>query len=287
MYAHDVKEVPRSAKLQSLLAATYIEDAQKLKVSNPQDKQTIDSLFLKGMNGYQKSVNIYPEYGTSWNNMGMIQYTLYGNLRSAVEDFSKALRIDTAYSEAWFNMGACYEALSEKISDTVKLLKQDSTSFTRKKSYWDESQETVFKNLLACENRLQAYRDEAEKCYLNTITLKPTYYLDYIYLTRLYFSEARYNKVIEVDQHAINLGYGSDVVFVTMGNAYLMQKDTNSAVSNYVTSMRYYDKNYVISNFLKTYYYKQGDMQKAKYYAGKYDTAIMYKNANMRPRQRG
>ena len=280
LYKHDVTEAPRSAKLQSLLAATYIEDAQKLKAVNPQNKVRLDSLYLAGLKGYAKSVDIYPMYGTSWNNMGMVQYTLYGNLRGAIDDFSKALQVDTAYSEAWFNMGACYEALAEKVHDTVNYLQRDSVNMVKKKGYWDQTAESINNNLSACEMRLNSYRDESEKCYLNTIKLKPAYYLDYIYLTRLYFSEAKYDKVIGVDKHAISMGYESDVVYVTMGNAYLMQQDTTEAVADYEKSIQLYDKNYIISNFLKTYYYKRGDMVKARYYAGKYDTAMMYKNRN-------
>ena len=283
IYLHDSKVVPQSAKLQSLLAATYIEQAQKVKASDPTNRVRLDSLYRAGENGYQNSVNIYSGYGTSWNNLGMIQYTLYGNLHNAISDFRKALAIDSEYSEALFNMGACYEAIASKARDTINAFRKDSILIIQKKYTRNESKESLLSRLAACEDRLRYYCNESEKSYVHTIKIKPAYYVAYIYLSRLYFAEGNFQKVIDFDKKAIDNGTQSDVIYVTLGNAYLMVKDTDNAVFNYEKSMRFYDKNYYICGFLNKYYVGKGDEQKARYYKEMYDSAMIFKNSHPVP----
>jgi protein O-mannosyl-transferase len=278
IYLHDSQAEPHSAKLQSLLAATYIEEAQKLKASNPEKRASIDSLFYKGETGYQNSVNIYPGYGTSWNNLGMIQYTLYGNLPNAIADFRKALKIDSDYTEALFNMGACYSAIADKINDTVNKLRHDSALAKGSKMEIDEARQGLGAKIKSAKERIHLFQAESERSYMHAIRLKPGYYMAYIYLSRLYFSEGRYDKVIEFDKNALENGNKSDVIYVTLGNAYLMQKDTNDAVYDYEQSMHYYTKNFYVCNFLKKYYFDKGDKEKARYYKQLYDSAMAFRN---------
>ncbi|HTB32321.1 MAG TPA: hypothetical protein VK808_09870 [Bacteroidia bacterium] len=280
VYLHDSQEAPGSAKLHSLLAATYIEQAQKMKAAEPQRKASVDSLFMLGEKQYQASLDVYPRYGTSWNNLGMIQYTLYGNLKNAIADFNKALAIDSEYTEALFNMGACTAALAEKVGDTIKTYSNDLNAIYQGKYYGPDTKESLNQKIQGCIGRRDHLRDLAEANYLHTVRLKPTYYTAYIYLQRLYFTEERYDKAIDFFNNAIAEGHESDVIYVSVGNAYLMKKDTANAVVDYEKSIRFYDKNYYICDFLKKYYYRKGDMEKARYYKGKYDTAIMYKNSH-------
>jgi tetratricopeptide (TPR) repeat protein len=280
IYLHDSREAPRSAKLQALLAATYIETAQKMKANNSQNTASIDSLFLEGEKGYQNSVDIYPGYGTSWNNLGMIQYTLYANVRKAIVDFKKALDIDSAYSEAWFNLGASYEVLANKVNDTINAIRHDSSILVKQKYLGNQTVESLSRSISGCKSRIQYYRDQSENCYFHTIRLKPNYYLSYIYLSRLYFSEGKYDKVIDFDNNALKKGYESDVVYVTLGNAYLMLKDTAEAVIHYEKSLRFYDKNYYVCGFLRKYYHEKGDMERARYYNTLYDSAMVYRQSH-------
>lgn len=278
IYLHDSQVAPQSAKLQSLLAATYIEEAQKLKVTNPGNKASLDSLYRAGEKGYQNSVNIYPGYGTSWNNLGMIQFTLYGNLQNAIVDFKRALGVDSEYTEALFNMGASYESLGNRVRDTINAMRRDSTVMSEKKIYGKDTKEIIHEKISACESRLNNLFALSEQSYLHTIKLKPAYHIAYLYLSRLYFIQGKYQKVIDFDQEAIDKGNTSDVVYVTMGNAYLMSKDTANAVINYEKSLQFYDKNDYIFGFLNKFYLGKGDLQKARYYKEKYDAAVMFKN---------
>ena len=277
LYLHDSKVAPNSAKLQSLLGATYVADAQKLQASEPQQREAIDSFYLKGLEGYQKSVDIYPEYGTSWNNLGMIEFTLYANTSKAISDFEKALNVDSEYTEAWFNMGTCYEALAGKVADTLHAYQRDSTSLVEKNYFGNNTKESLDKMMAACKNRIEHDRAISEKSYLQTIKLKPTYYIAYIYISRLYTSEGKYHKILELDSNALKNGYQSDPIYVTLGNAYILLNDTANAVLNYEKSIRFYNRNYYISGFLQNYYYKKGDMEKSRYYKQLYNDAVNLK----------
>lgn len=281
LYAHDVIDAPRSAKLQSLLAGTYIEDAQKLRVSDPRERKKIDSLFIAGDNTYQKSLDIYPEYGTTWNNKGMIQFTLYGNMRNAIVDFKKALAIDTNYTEAWYNLGACEEAMASRINDTIAALQRDSVALVEHRLYGKETKESLNNKLNACRFRLQESRDEAANGYLHSIRLKPLNYQTYFNLTRVFFSEARYDKEIIFDSSAIKSHHESDMVYVTLGNAFIMQKDTLRAIDCYEKSFRYYDKNAIVCRLLKNYFHKKGDFTKSEYYSRKLDSAMQNNNSTV------
>ena len=278
LYLHDSMEAPNSAKLQALLGGTYVADAQQLQASDPGQKAEIDSLYVKALKGYQRSVDIYPAYSTSWNNLGMIEYTLYANAPEAISDFGKALKLDSAYTEAWFNMGACYQSLADKVNDTLNALRQDSISRTENKSYGNETMESLNKMIAGCSSRISNYKNISEKSYLQIIKLEPAYYMTYIYIARLYSSEGKYNKIVELDSNALKRGYRSDPIYVTLGNAFIMLKDTADAALNYEKSVRYYNRNYYICGFLEEYYYKKGDMDKARYYKQLYDEAMSSKD---------
>lgn len=283
LYLHDTRLAPHSAKLQSLLGGSYLADAQQLQATNPQQKATIDSFYIKAKDSYQQSLDIYPDYATSWNNVGMIEYTLYGNISRAISDFDKALKDDSEYTEAWFNRGAAYEALAGKAIDTLKSIRRDSTSLAQQKFHGIAPTESLNKILAACKNRIELYRNISEKSYLSAIQLKPAYYQAYIYICRLYSSETKYNKIVQLDSNALKNGHQSDPIYVTLGNAYIMIKDTANAVISYEKSIQYYNKNYYICGFLENYYYKKGDLEKARYYKQLYDNAINLQN-NQNPK---
>lgn len=111
IYEHDAKSAPRSAKLQSLLASAYV---QHIKNDNTLTTEQKIQYYEKAQAAYQASVNIYPDYSTSLNNLGMIQFSFYRNYPEALKYFSKAVAIDSGYTEALFNLGAVNEAMNKK-----------------------------------------------------------------------------------------------------------------------------------------------------------------------------
>ncbi|HXP52049.1 MAG TPA: tetratricopeptide repeat protein, partial [Bacteroidia bacterium] len=116
VYEHDAKEAPHSAKLQSLLASAYVEEIKKNK-QLPADQ--VASYYEKAEKAFMASIDVYPNYSTSLNNIGMIEYLYYKNMNTAVEYFNKAIVSDSNYTDAWFNAGSAYReqknyAMAEK-----------------------------------------------------------------------------------------------------------------------------------------------------------------------------
>jgi tetratricopeptide (TPR) repeat protein len=106
IYEHDGKIAIRSAKLQSLLGSSYIQHVQESPNMPPDEKAKYYQL---GEKAYLNSIAVYPEYATSLNNLGMIQFSYYKNYDKAMEYFMQALKCDTTYTEALFNIGATYQ----------------------------------------------------------------------------------------------------------------------------------------------------------------------------------
>jgi tetratricopeptide (TPR) repeat protein len=219
IYEHDVKEVPHSAKLQSLLAASYI---QKIQQTPSIDKDVKAQYYQLAENSYNAAVDVFPGYTTSLNNLGMIQYNYHRNLREAIAYFDKALSYDSTYTEALFNKGAAEEAMGKK--------------------------------------------DEAENCYLKAIRCNPEYYLSYAYISHLYFTEGRLDKVIQVNESAINGGHPSDIVYANIGNVYMAEKDTTKAVDYFEKALQQSVRNLNLAKFVEQYYAAKKDMGKTQYY---------------------
>jgi len=219
IYEHDAKLAPRSAKLQSLLAAAYIDEIKKNPRLTADDKGNYYQLAEKA---FLASVDVYPEYFTSWNNLGMIEYIYYKDMNAALGYFNKAIAIDSTYTEAWFNSGSAYREL---------------------RNY-----------------------PMAEKDYLKTIQVNPKYDMAYIYLSKLYESEGKYDEILKVNGDAVKSGHASDAVYVNIGKVYLERGDTVTAIQNFDKSLEYFSKNVKLLDWLTHYYYGKRDTVKAQYY---------------------
>jgi tetratricopeptide (TPR) repeat protein len=108
VYEHDANEAPRSAKLQSLLASAYVEEIKKNKQLTTEQ---VASYYEKAEKAFIASVDVYPKYSTSLNNIGMIEYLYYKNMNAAIQYFNKAIASDSNYTDAWFNAGSAYREL--------------------------------------------------------------------------------------------------------------------------------------------------------------------------------
>jgi len=109
IYEHDAKLAPRSAKLQSLLAAAYIDEIKKNRGIT---SEQIGNYYQLAEKAFLASVDVYPQYATSLNNLGMIEYLYYKNYNTALDYFKKAIACDSMYTEAWFNAGSAYREMN-------------------------------------------------------------------------------------------------------------------------------------------------------------------------------
>jgi Tfp pilus assembly protein PilF len=107
IYQHDAKVATKSAKLHSLLASADIQLVQD-NPNMPNDEKV--KYYQDGEAHYMASIDIYPEYTTSLNNLGMIQFNFYRDYDKALDFFGRAIKVDTNYTEALFNMGATNQA---------------------------------------------------------------------------------------------------------------------------------------------------------------------------------
>ncbi|HTA81916.1 MAG TPA: tetratricopeptide repeat protein [Bacteroidia bacterium] len=229
IYEHDAKLAPRSAKLQSLLAAAYIDEIKKNKTLS---SDQIGNYYQLAEKAFLAAIDVYPGYYTSLNNLGMIEYLYYKDMNAALGYFSKALAIDSTYTEAWFNSGSAYREL---------------------KNY-----------------------PMAEKCFLRTIEVNPKYDMAYIYLSKLYESEGKYDEVLKLNENAVKNGHATDAVYVSIGKVYLIMGDTVTAISNFDKALQYFSKNEKLCEWLAHYYFTKKDTAKAQYYIRMRENAVKY-----------
>jgi len=108
IYEHDAKIAPRSAKLQSLLGAAYIDEIKKNKSLSADEVAT---MYGEAEKAFLAAVDIYPQYATSLNNAGMIEYMYYKKPDVALDYFNRAVECDSNYTDALFNVASAYREL--------------------------------------------------------------------------------------------------------------------------------------------------------------------------------
>src|SRR6185312_15478890 len=108
IYRHDVAVSPRSAKLQSLLADAYLD---RIKREKGLTQEQLNTFYDSATIAFLKSLEIYPQYSTSLNNLGMIEYMHNHDLKKASAYFERAIAIDSNYTEALFNEGSALQQL--------------------------------------------------------------------------------------------------------------------------------------------------------------------------------
>lgn len=129
LFTNDIPYLTQSAKANSLLAGTLFKEAvEDLGASRnaARNKAKVDSALVY----YKQSVEVYPAYSPSWNNMGSIYFMFYGDYKKAIPYFEKAAETDTNYVEPFFNLGYCYELTGDTakaIDYYMQTLQKDST----------------------------------------------------------------------------------------------------------------------------------------------------------------
>lgn len=110
LYEADSEKAPMSSKLHALSGALLVQEVLKdPKQTTAQKKEIVK----RAVDHYKKSIEIYPEYITSLNNLGMIYQSYLGRHEDAKALFLKALELDSVYVEAWSNLGAAQLALKD------------------------------------------------------------------------------------------------------------------------------------------------------------------------------
>lgn len=105
LFSHDIKYLKNSAKANGLYATKIL-----FNLTNNPEAKVNDHELIKAINHFSRSVEIFPGYYSSWNNMGYIYLIFYGSPDKALEYFNKALEIKPDFPEAHFYKGLCFES---------------------------------------------------------------------------------------------------------------------------------------------------------------------------------
>lgn len=111
LMTHDTQVAPDSAKLQALLANHLFR-----KIRNEDNMATRYELVEQASNLYQRSVEIYPGYYKSWNNMGTLVLNEFSDYEKALGYYKKAIQYKPDYKDALFGAGYASEVLGDKAS---------------------------------------------------------------------------------------------------------------------------------------------------------------------------
>ncbi len=128
LFTTDIEHLTWSAKANSLLAGTLFKEAiDDIAVSRnaQKNKAKVDSALFY----YQRSVDVYPAYSPSWNNMGSIYFVFYQDYEKAIPYFKKAVETDSNYVEPYFNLGYAYELTGDTpmaVDYYLRTLQKDS-----------------------------------------------------------------------------------------------------------------------------------------------------------------
>ncbi len=166
IYRADIEKVPNSAKLNSLLGATYtlqLEQVRtgKMNLSAVQIRQKADSaLFF-----FKRAVEIDPTYTNVYNNLGTVFFSYYQQPDSARKYLHEAVRLDTGYARALLNLGSVYEYDRGKYDLMESVLRKGTNLEEEQVSgnaiLPDSAKfEAVFDPLVKLENALLSYVNE-------------------------------------------------------------------------------------------------------------------------------
>ncbi|MGP1515727.1 MAG: tetratricopeptide repeat protein [Bacteroidales bacterium] len=117
------------------IAVDYLKSTIKINPKNIHAMYAL-ALFYQEHDAQQQALDMYgqilkikPDYADAIHNVGWINYQYKKDYNTALDCFSKAIRVDSNFYEAWYNRGKTYEKLGKtKEAQTdlkkAKILKQ-------------------------------------------------------------------------------------------------------------------------------------------------------------------
>jgi tetratricopeptide (TPR) repeat protein len=236
LYNHDITDLQKSAKANALIAGRMnLELTEKLVkgIIPPDLNSKADSIILL----YKRCLDIYPEYYSSYNNIGSVYFTIKKDYATAITYFKKALDIHSDYIEAWFNMAYSYEMLG-KVKQYNKL----------------------DKDALDCFHH-------AVNAYKSAIQLKPDYVKAMSNLANIYMNElGNADSAIALNKKIMQIDPTTDLPYVNFANYNLHRGDTVAAMQYMEKAVEVYPLNYEACVRLSKYFNSKHDYLKADKY---------------------
>lgn len=231
LYSNDIQYLENSAKANALLAGQLMAETNKMlfKGQTPAD---LNQRIKKIVTYYNQSLKIYPEYYSSYNNIGTIYFTLLASSAKNSGDslkareyyqigksyFRKAISMKSDYVEAYFNLAYTYEMLGDYDSAMVN--------------------------------------------YRMNLSLKPDNIRSMSNLANIYFTEYKNtDSAFSINKRMMEINPDSDIPYINLGTYALKLSDTLTAVGYYEKALEKFPQNYDLSAKLSKYF-KGKDQEK-------------------------
>lgn len=271
IYKTDVETAQASAHTHSLFAAASVGKLKaNKKLSNKEKREHAQN----AIDHYKLSIEIFPDYITSLNNLGMVYYTYYNKPLEAIPYLEKAIKLDTTYTEAYFNLATCYAAVKKyDLAEDyyLKVIAMYDYAFLMQKKLPIAMQVL---NKIYNSGKLNTPDFKRTKRLLNKMQIEYMSYGEtsveflnsYYSLSNMYAFNKEFPKIIELNLKAIEKNMKSDIPYINIGNVYFMQGDTLKALPYLEKAIQKNWNNRFLNSFLSDYYYGKGNQEKAMFY---------------------
>lgn len=188
------------------------------------------------MGYYNQSIKVYPEYYSSYNNIGTIYFTVLASAsknsgdsvkareyyKTGILYFKKAISMNPEYTEAFFNMAYSYEMIGEYDSAMIN--------------------------------------------YRKNLNLKPDNVRSLSNLANIYFNKFNnYDSALAINNRIMEINPETDIPYVNFGTYALKRSDTLAAVGFYETALEKFPQNYDLASKLSRYYQNKDQEKYQKY----------------------
>lgn len=235
LYSNDIKHLENSAKANALIGGQMMAELNKLLFKG-QPPKDLNQKLTQIIGFYNQSIKIYPDYYSSYNNIGTIYFTVLASsaknngdtilaakyYRKGIPYFKKAISMKPDYAEAYFNLAYSYEMIGNY--------------------------------------------DSALYCYRKNISIKPDNVRSMSNLANMYFNVFNlYDSAVAINKRIIVLNPESDAPYINLGTYSLKRSDTIGAVKMYETALEKFPSNYNLAAKLSKYYFNKDKEKYLKY----------------------
>lgn len=112
LFENDSKNLEKSAKANSLLGNEYFEILFLNKEKDNVKKLTPPQLAELCVKHYNLAINADSSIFSCYNNLGVIYYSFYNDIKLAKQNFQKAIYTKPNYPQAYENLGNCHKKMN-------------------------------------------------------------------------------------------------------------------------------------------------------------------------------
>ncbi|MCY7411195.1 MAG: tetratricopeptide repeat protein [Chitinophagales bacterium] len=226
---HDIKTNPNSARILYSIGSTYIFEKGLSEVDSNKQKQD----YRQGIGYLQKGLDILPEYGDAWFNMGLA-YNYLEDYKNAAPSFDKGFEHTTKPSQQhYIGAGIAYGEMKEY----PKSFSCFNRVFETNDTCYDASN-----NLGMFYSRIGKY-DSSILLLTKAINLKPNLGKPYYNMGNTYAYKGDYITAIEWYNKAIANEPKLSVAYVNMGNSYGALKEYPKALEAFQKVLQFDPEN--------------------------------------------